>query len=59
MNISKQTVALVNDVAKIKPRTDLDCTYLPDGISEKYYRPISVFDEEYKSVLEMKKQLIY
>ena len=57
MNISKQTVAIVNEVARRKPRTDLDCTYLPHGISEKYYRPISVFDEEYKSVMEMKKQL--
>ena len=27
MNISKQTVAIVNEVAKNKPRTELDCTY--------------------------------
>ena len=57
MNISKQTVAIVNEVWKKKPRTDWDCTYLPHGISEKYFYPISVFDEEYKSVENMKKQL--
>ena len=57
MNISKQTVAMVKDVAKKKPRTDWDCTYIPHGISEKYFYPISVFDEEYKQVESMKKQL--
>ena len=57
MNISKQTVAIVNEVAKNKPRTKTDCTYLPHGISEKYFKPISIFDDEYNSVLEMKKQL--
>ena len=57
MNISKQTVAIVKEVAKKKPRTDWDCTYLPHGVSDKYFFPISVFDEEYKKVVEFKKQL--
>ena len=57
MNISKQTVAIVKEVSKRKPRTDWDCTYIPHGISEKYFYPISVFDEEYKQVESMKKQL--
>ena len=57
MNISKQTVAIVDEVAKNKPRTDWDSTYLPHGVSEKYYYPISIFDDKYKSVIEMKKQL--
>ena len=57
MNISKQTVAMVKDVAKKKPRTEWDNTYIPHGISEKYFYPISVFDEEYKQVESMKKQL--
>jgi len=57
MNISKQTVAMVKDVAKKKPRTDWDCTYIPHGISKKYFYPISIFDEEYKQVESMKKQL--
>jgi glycosyltransferase involved in cell wall biosynthesis len=56
MNISKQTVAIVKDVAKNKPRTDWDCTYLPHGVSDKFY-PISVFDDEYKQVESMKQQL--
>ena len=57
MNISKQTVAIVDEVAKNKPRTDWDSTYLPHGVSEKYYYPISIFDDKYKSVIEMKKQI--
>jgi glycosyltransferase involved in cell wall biosynthesis len=56
MNISKQTVAIVKEVAKKKPRTDWDCTYLPHGVSNAFY-PISIFDEEYKKVETMKKQL--
>ena len=56
MNISKQTVAIVKDVAKKKPRTDWDCTYLPHGVDNQFY-PISVFDDEYKHVESMKKQL--
>jgi hypothetical protein len=57
MNISKQTVAIVNEVAKKKPRTDWDCTYLPHGVNEEYFHPISKFDEEYKQVESMRKQL--
>tara|TARA_Y100000741_G_scaffold326486_1_gene278569 strand:+ start:254 stop:1642 length:1389 start_codon:yes stop_codon:yes gene_type:complete len=57
MNISKQTVAIVNEVAKKKPRTDWDCTYLPHGINENVFYPISKFDEEYKQVENMRKQL--
>jgi glycosyltransferase involved in cell wall biosynthesis len=55
--MNKQTVAIVNEVAKKKPRTDWDCTYLPHGVNEKYFRPISKFDEEYKQVESMRKQL--
>ena len=57
MNISKQTVAIVNDVCTRKPRTDWDCTYLPHGVSDKWFYPITVFDDEYKKVESMKKQL--
>jgi glycosyltransferase involved in cell wall biosynthesis len=56
MNISKQTVAIVKDVAKKKPRTEWDNTYIPHGVSDKFY-PISVFDEEHKQVESMKQQL--
>ena len=58
MNISKQTVAIVKQVSKKKPRTDWDCTYIPHGINEKHYYPISVFDDEYNKVKEFKKQLV-
>ena len=57
MNISKQTVAIVNEVAKKKPRTDWDCTYIPHGINEKNFYPISIYDDEYKKVQEMRSQL--
>ena len=56
MNISKQTVAIVKDVAKNKPRTEWDNTYIPHGVSDSFY-PISVFDEEHKQVESMKQQL--
>ena len=56
MNISKQTVAIVNEVAKNKPRTDWDCTYLPHGVSKAFY-PISKSDDEYKKVKATKNRL--
>ena len=57
MNISKQTVAIVDDVCTNKPRTDWDSTYLPHGVDEKNFHPISLFDKEYKEMEGMKKQL--
>jgi glycosyltransferase involved in cell wall biosynthesis len=57
MNISKQTVAIVTDVWKKHPPEDWQVTYLPHGINEKIFYPISVFDDEYKRVESMKKQL--
>ena len=53
MNISKQTVAIVKEVAKHKPRTDWDCTYLPHGVNEAF-KPLESDD---KLVIEMKRQL--
>jgi len=49
MNISKQTVAIVKEVSKRKPRTDWDCTYIPHGIDENQYKPVT--DE--KQITEM------
>ena len=57
MNISKQTYAIVNEVAKKKPRTVWDSTYLPHGVNDKDFYPISVFDKEYKEMQAMRKQL--
>jgi glycosyltransferase involved in cell wall biosynthesis len=57
MNISKQTVAIVNEVWKKNPPEDWQVTYIPHGINEKHFYPINIFDEEYKLVESMKKQL--
>ena len=57
MNISKQTVSIVKEVAKKKPRTDWDCTYLPHGVNEKMFHPIDKFSDEHKTVEAMRKQL--
>ena len=57
MNISKQTVSIVNEVWKKHPPKDWQVTYLPHGVNQNYFHPISKFDEEYKQVESMKKQL--
>jgi glycosyltransferase involved in cell wall biosynthesis len=51
MNISKQTVNIVRNVCEDKPRTDWDNTYVPHGINEKYFYPIT----DKKERLEMNK----
>ena len=51
MNISKQTHAIVQEVCKNKPRTDLDSTYVPHGINEKDFYPIT----EKEELLELRK----
>ena len=47
MNISKQTVNIVEQVARKKPRTDWDCTYVPHGIPEDVFFPISDISKKY------------
>ena len=49
MNISKQTVNIVEQVAQNKPRTDWDCTYIPHGIPEETFFPIDKNDKDLKS----------
>ena len=51
MNISKQTHAIVQDVCQNKPRTEWDSTYVPHGINEKDFYPITEKDE----LLELRK----
>jgi glycosyltransferase involved in cell wall biosynthesis len=51
MNISKQTHNIVQNVCRIRPRTDWDSTYIPHGINEKHFYPVK--DETEK--LEMNK----
>ena len=55
MNISKQTVSIVKEVEE-KPRTDWDCTYIPHGIHENYYKPITD-EKEITEMNLMRKQL--
>ena len=57
MNISKQTYAIVKDVWTKNPPEDWQVTYLPHGVSDTWFHPISVFDEENEKVEAMKKQL--
>jgi glycosyltransferase involved in cell wall biosynthesis len=57
MNISKQTVAIVKDVWTKNPPEDWQVTYIPHGINEKWFYPVTVFDDEYKQVESMKKRL--
>tara|TARA_R100001126_G_scaffold23522_1_gene11969 strand:- start:1615 stop:3006 length:1392 start_codon:yes stop_codon:yes gene_type:complete len=57
MNISKQTVSIVKDVWKKHPPKDWQVTYLPHGVSDKFFKPITPFDEDHKLMVEMKKQL--
>ena len=60
MNISKQTFAMVRDAAVNKPRTDWDCTYIPHGIPEDKFHPITELDvDEWKELQQFKKQMLH
>ena len=56
MNISKQTVNIVEQVAQNKPRTDWDCTYIPHGIPEETFFPI---DKDDKDLIKFRKQVLH
>ena len=56
MNISKQTVNIVEQVARKKPRTDWDCTYIPHGIPEETFFPI---DKDDKDLIKFRKQVLH
>ena len=57
MNISKQTCAIVDEVADRKPRTDWDSTYVPHGINEKYFYPVKN-EKERLEMNKMKSELL-
>ena len=60
MNISKQTFAMVRVAAVNKPRTDWDCTYIPHGIPEDKFHPITELDvDEWKELQQFKKQMLH
>ena len=59
MNISKQTVNIVNQVAQKKPRTDWDCTYIPHGIDDEKFYPISELQvDEHKEMMEFRNTVL-
>ena len=56
MNISKQTVNIVNNVRQIKPTNEWDNTYVPHGINEKNYYPITELNvKEWGDMLNFKR----
>ena len=58
MNISKQTVNIVDNVCQIKPRIDWDNTYIPHGIDEKKYYPVTPLDtKEWGDLLQFKRNV--
>ena len=58
MNISKQTVNIVNNVAQKKPRTDWDNTYVPHGINEEHFYSVDELHSEYNDMLNFKKHVL-
>jgi len=58
MNISKQTVNIVDNVCQIRPRTDWDNTYVPHGINEKNFYPIDELNvKEWGDLLQFKRNV--
>jgi len=59
MNISKQTVNIVNQVAQKKPRTDWDCTYIPHGIDDEKFHPITELQvDEHREMIEFRSKVL-
>jgi len=58
MNISKQTVNIVDNVCQNKPRTDLDSTYIPHGINEKYFYPLNESELNDKKFIRYKEAML-
>ena len=58
MNISKQTVNIVDNVCQIKPRTDWDNTYIPHGINEKNFYPVDELNvKEWGNLLQFRRNV--
>ena len=57
MNISKQTVNIVDNVCQITPRTDWDNTYVPHGINENNFYPIDSSHKEWGDLLKFKRNV--
>ena len=58
MNISKQTVNIVNNVRQFKPTNEWDNTYVPHGINEKDFYPINELDvKDWGDLLNFKRNV--
>ena len=54
MNISRQTVNIVDNVCQKKPRTDWDNTYVPHGINHNVFMPIDALHKNHDKVKKYK-----
>ena len=57
MNISRQTVNIVDKVCQKKPRTDWDNTYVPHGINHTIFMPIDSLHKDYDKVSKFKQHI--
>jgi len=57
MNISKQTVNIVNNVRKDVPTNEWNNTYVPHGINEKNFYPVRKGHKEYGDLLRLKRKV--
>ncbi len=58
MNISKQTVNIVDQVCQKKPRTEWDNTYVPHGINHTYFQPIDALHKKYDASKKFKSHIL-
>jgi len=54
MNISRQTVNIVDNVCQKKPRTDWDNTYVPHGINHTVFMPMDALHKNYDKLKKYK-----
>tara|TARA_B100002019_G_C21265437_1_gene599157 strand:- start:1582 stop:2973 length:1392 start_codon:yes stop_codon:yes gene_type:complete len=57
MNISKQTVNIVDNVRKDVPTNEWNNTYVPHGINEKNFYPVRKGHKEYGDLLRLKRKV--
>ena len=57
MNISKQTVNIVDNVRQKVPTNEWNNTYVPHGIDEKKYYPVDKNHKEWGDLLRFKRQV--
>tara|TARA_B100000900_G_C20589862_1_gene721170 strand:+ start:5 stop:1396 length:1392 start_codon:yes stop_codon:yes gene_type:complete len=57
MNISKQTVNIVNNVRKDVSTNEWNNTYVPHGINEKNFYPVRKGHKEYGDLLRLKEKI--